>query len=442
MLAVLSLLLTAAPALAAEPGYEDRLLAWGLQQQERELEPNPDGKKIEEILVSAEEIITRADFFPTILNLLHVRSREGVIRREVLAQPGDLWDPTQIAENERILRRMFIFAIARIVPVKGKAGGVALLVVTQDRWSLRLESDFNVVGDLLQLLQLGLSEQNFLGRNLHLVVNFLLKLDTVQFTESLEEPRVFGSQLSFLERASIVVNHHTGRAEGTSGALTLGKPLRSLDEKWGFGVDGFWNLRTRRTYCGAQVCQLASDDGSTKVPIVYNVRNLGVQADLTRSFGKEWKVDLTAAVGGYAHQYGPTPDAALTSDQAALLKDRILPRSEDAAYVLGFFRAYKADFRVLKNIDTFELSEDYQVGPLFQAGVRYALPLLNSHFVELGTAIRYRWLAAENVLTATLAAAVRVVPGGVPVNRHLAGELVEVSPPFEGGRWVAGERNL
>ena len=269
------------------------------------------------------------------------------------------------------------------------------------------------------------------------IAYFLLKLDTVQFTESLQEPRVFGSQLSFFERASIVVNHHTGRAEGTSGALTLAKPLRSLDEKWGFGVDGFWNLRTRRTYCGAQVCQLASDDGFTKVPIVYDVRNLGVQADLTRSFGKEWKVDLTAAVGGYAHQYGPTPDAALTSDQAALLKDRILPRSEDAAYVLGFFRAYKADFRVLKNIDTFELSEDYQVGPLFQAGVRYALPLLNSHFVELGTAIRYRWLAAENVLTATLAAAVRVVPGGVPLNRHLAGELVEVSPPFEGGRWVA-----
>ena len=76
MLAVLSLLLTAAPA-AADPGYEDRLLTWGLQQQERELEPNPDGKKIEEILVSAEEIITPGDFFPRLLNYLHMRTREG-----------------------------------------------------------------------------------------------------------------------------------------------------------------------------------------------------------------------------------------------------------------------------------------------------------------------------------------------------------------------------
>ncbi|MBS1151059.1 MAG: hypothetical protein H6Q89_2757, partial [Myxococcaceae bacterium] len=70
---------------------------------------------------------------------------------------------------------------------------------------------------------------------------------------------------------------------------------------------------------------------------------------------------------------------------------------------------------------------------------RYAIPTFtNTHFVEAGAAIRYRWLSAnENVLTATVAAAARFVPGGPTVNRHLAAELVNVSPPFEGGRLVA-----
>ncbi len=438
MLAVLALVLCAEPAPAPEKGYEDRLVAWGLAKQDREVEPSPDGKVIEEILVSAEEIITRADFFPSILNVLHVRSREGIIRREVLPKVGESWDPAQIADNERILRRMFIFSIARIVPVKGRAGGVALLVVTQDRWSLRLESDFNVVGDILQLLQLGLSEQNFLGRNQHVGVNFLLKLDTVQFTESFEEPRVLGTRLDFFERASIVVNRQTGKPEGTSGRVTLGIPIISLRQTWGGTLDGSWNVRTRRTFCGPQVCQLESADGATQVPIVYDVRNGGLDLEATRSFGTDWKLDVTAALGGYSHKYAAPLGSALTPDQLALLSDQILPRSEDATYVLGYVRAFKAEFQVMKNIDTFELSEDYQIGPLFQAGVRYAFPLFTaSHFVELGTAIRYRWLAHENLVTATIAGGVRLVPGGIPVNRHVAAELTEVSPPLEAGRLVA-----
>lgn len=439
MLTVLALVLCAEPAAGAEHGYEDRLVAWALEQQQRELEPAPEGKKIEEILVSAEEIITPGDFFPRLLNYLHMRTREPRIRQEVLNVPGDTWDSKQIAENERILRRMVIFSIARIVPVKGRAGGVALLVITQDRWSLRLESNFNVVGDILQLLQLGLSEQNFLGRNQHLAVNFLLKLDTIAFTESFEEPRMFGSRIDFLELATLIVNRQTGKPEGTSGQVSVGRPLVTLDQSWGFSVDGSWNLRTRRTFCGSRVCQLSSEDSATKVPVVYDVRNFGLQAELTRSFGREWKLDITGALGGYSHLYGPTPGANLTADQYALLQDRVLPRSEDATYVLGYFRAYRAEFKVLKNIDTFELSEDYQVGPLFQVGVRYAVPLAPTlvHFAELGSAIRYRWVTGDNVVTATLAGGIRLVPGGTAVNRHVAAEVVEITPPFEGGRFVA-----
>ena len=57
----------------------------------------------------------------------------------------------------------------------------------------------------------------------------------------------------------------------------------------------------------------------------------------------------------------------------ALLREQVLPRSDDATYVSGFFRFFKAEFAVLRNIDTYDLSEDYQMGPVLQVGVRWAI---------------------------------------------------------------------
>jgi hypothetical protein len=439
LFAVLALVVAAAASDGAEAGYEDRLVAWALEQNPgRAVELHPDGLKVEEVLIAAEEVFSASDPWPNLLNVFHVRTREGVIRREVLLAAGDRWDASRIEETERILRRLFIFAVAKVIALKGHEGGVALLVVTKDRWSLRLNSDFNLVGNLLQLLRLRPTEQNFLGRNQQVLIDFLLKLDTLAISQQFQERRLFGSHLSFGESAGIIVNRQTGAFEGSSGEVLFGLPLVSLAQRWAFGVDGGWNFRTRRVFCGARLCQVSSDDLGVKVPRAYQVRNFNAGADLTRSFGRDWKTDLTFAIGGYSVRYAAPNGSALDPDQLALLESQVLPRSEDATYVLAKVRFFKADFRVLKNFDTFELSEDYQVGPLLQAGVRCAIPTFTkTQFVEAGAAIRYRWLSSnENVLTATVAAAARFIPGGPTVNRHLAAELVNASPIFEGGRLV------
>jgi hypothetical protein len=432
--AVLGLLLATAAG-AEEAGYEERLVSWGLTAQGRELEPDPQGKRIEEVLVAAEEVFSATDPWPNFLNIFHFRTREHVIRREVLLEVGESWDPTRVAETERNMRRLFIFAVVKVVPVKGRAGGIGLLVVTKDRWSLRTNSDFNLVGSLLQLLQVQATEQNFLGLNQQVVVDFLLRLDTLRISEQFIERRLFGTFLKLDETVGIILNRQTGKPEGSLASVLFGKPLVSLDQEWGFRAEGGWTIRTRRTFCGAQLCE--AEGLNTRVPFAYDLSSVYGEASVIRSFGREWKSDLTAGVGGYGRRYVAPSSMMLTPDQLVLLEQKVLPRSEDATYLLGYFRLYKADFRVLKNIDSFELSEDYQIGPLIQAGARWAVPTFTTtHFVELGAAVRYRWLAAQNVLTASIAGAVRLVPGGPAVNRHVAGELLNVSPPFEGGRLV------
>lgn len=117
---------------------------------------------------------------------------------------------------------------------------------------------------------------------------------------------------------------------------------------------------------------------------------------------------------------------------------KYLPRSETVTYVSAFARAFPADFKILRNIDSFELSEDFQLGWLGQAGVRYAFPLpfAPAHFIEMGAAVRYRFYKADDLFTVSVSGAMRVRPGETTANRRLAAEVINYSPAFYGGRFV------
>lgn len=436
----MTLLLAAALAalpIAQDTNYEDRLVAWGLSQHGRELEPSPEGKVVEEILVSVEDVIGPEDPYPGFLNVFHARTREEVVRREVMQQPGAAWDAHRVLETERNLRRLFFIAVSRVVTVKGTNGGVALLVVIKDKWSLRLSNSFTLIGPLLQYLQLQLIEVNFNGWGQQLAVNTVVRLDTFSVGQLFIERRLFSTRWYFGEAASLIFNRLTGALEGTQGSVSIGQPIINLDPQWGFVVDGTWNVRRRRTFRGASVWQVpfTDENGETTVPLIYDVREYEGKAELTRSFGRELKLDVSATLGAWSRQYTPT---VADEAQAAFLTARYLPRSESVTYAQAYFRAFPADYRVLKNIDTYELSEDFQLGWLAQGGVRYAFPLpfAPSHFIEVGGALRYRFYRWDNLLSVSVAGAMRIRPGQEIANRRLAAELTNYSPQFWGGRLV------
>jgi hypothetical protein len=202
--------------------------------------------------------------------------------------------------------------------------------------------------------------------------------------------------------------------------------------------DGSWNVRTRRVFRGASVWQVPYPDEASgeTVPLVYAVREFAGEATATRSFGRELKVDVSASLGGYSRQYTPT---LVDGAQAEWLKTNYLPRSENVTYLSGYVRAFPSTFRVLRNLDTFELSEDYQLGWVAQGGARWAFPLpfAPSNFVELGASLRYRFYAADDLFTVTVAGGVRLRPGLEPANQRLTAEVSNYSPQFYGGRFVA-----
>jgi outer membrane protein assembly factor BamA len=439
-----------APVPATEPSqddaqrtqdnYEEALVAWALSRQERALEPAPEGKVLEEVLVFTEEVVAESDPYPDFLNLFHIRTRDEVVRREVLLQPGQPYTSALVEETARNLRALRLFSVVRLVPVKGRAPGtVALLAVTKDLWSLRLNSDFSAVGSLLQYLRLQGTEQNFLGRGKKLAVDFTLRLDTLSFGQSYTDPRVLGSRWSLSESAALIIGRESGKPEGSRGSVAVSRPLYSLSTPWSTSTSVAWNVETNRVYRGADIWQLPFPDGPA-VPYVYRTEEVAGGVSYTRSYGLRYKWNVGGTLGAYHYAYDPPSTSMLTDAQQAWFRRNYLPRAEDAGYASLSLRAFEARYEVLRDVDSYALSEDFQMGHSVSATLRYAPPVFgaDSHFTELGLAARYRVRLGEALTTVSAAGAIRrqLGEGAGWSNRRWATELVQVSPKVLGGRFV------
>ncbi len=430
--------LAASPGAPSVQGPEEQLVQWGLKRRDARIDPAPDGKLIGEIFIEREEIFPESN--PKLFDVLHLKTRDQVVRREVLLTPGEPWDARRALETERNLRRIFILSVAKVVPIVSRDGHVDVLVVTQDKWSLRLSNSFTLIGTLLQFLQLTLVEVNFNGWGQRLSLDTTLRLDTFAVGQSFTERRLFGSRWSFSEAANLVFNRQTGAVEGSVGEVITGYPIITLDQPWGFLVDAAWNVRKRRIFRGASVWQLPYPDasGTERVPFQFDQTELGLDAIVTRRLGSAVKVDLTVDLGAYVRRYVPMKESKLTDEQGDWLTRSYLPRSENAAYLEAIATAFTNDYRVLKNLDTFVLSEDLQLGFRFTAGARWAFPspLTTQHFLEVGAAGRYSLYAGDDLLVLAASGGARLRPGTTTVNERFAAQLLNYSPQFFGGRFV------
>ncbi len=98
----------------------------------------------------------------TLANRLHVRTSESVIRRELLFDVGDCFDPIRLEESERLLRGYPFIARADIYAIQQPGGAYHVVVDTEDEWSTQLETRLDL-SQGLDFQGADLREQNFLG---------------------------------------------------------------------------------------------------------------------------------------------------------------------------------------------------------------------------------------------------------------------------------------
>ena len=468
-----------ASALDLKKRYERDLIRWALDQRGLTEDPHPDGKRIEKIVVVRENVIAKSDPWPNLLNIFHIKTRDYIVRQELLLKVGDAWEKEKVAETERNLRGLFILAVARTVACRSKKPGhVVLLVVTKDIWSIRLNIIFSQTGPVVKLAEFTPTEANFLGRNKRLSAHLRVSQftfsgpvvrDHVAIGQRYFDPRVLGSRLRLSQAFDVIVDGKVpcGGSEGgrtnlwcadtTSGAiagvfasLSLSRPLYSLDTKWGFALSGSVDIRQRRRFLQSgdgglslSTIELAKD---LHVPYVYDGRRLQTQVSFTRRYGKKLKHDLSWGVLAYRLQYKPPENFPFARAVKEFFAANFLPRSESAA---AFFLGYDLSttrFIRLRNVRGFALSEDYAIGPQFSISASFGNNLERStqSFISLTSSAAYRWYMGGDMLTISASASARIQPeieeagfSGPLLNKRLELGIGNISPTLGVGRFHA-----
>lgn len=171
-----------------------------------------------------------------IANNIHIRTRDVVVRRELLFDTGELFDQELVEQTERNLRALSFLRDARVETVEVDANGdgqpdrVDVRVMTWDTWSLAPRIDFQQVQDRT-IWELGASEKNLFGLGKSVTVTHRTNLDRTIDRVSYTDPQLVGSNVSLLASLSKL-------SDGNEQALILNRGHLSLRDPWAWSVGG------------------------------------------------------------------------------------------------------------------------------------------------------------------------------------------------------------
>ncbi|HWN70363.1 MAG TPA: hypothetical protein VNM90_22135 [Haliangium sp.] len=437
-------------------GYERQALDRALALRGLEVEPAPDGKILRVIHVDNQSVFTDGEGMLTWLNALHRTTREDVIEREVLLRPGQRWDEAVIEDSKRRLRDPRFTSLVVMVPVRApEPDRVDLLVVTRDIWSLRLNSSYEIQnGDLVRLL-IAPAESNLLGLRKHLALLFDLDQGAYSMGPHYLDTNIGGSRLRLDARSAVVFSREQGELEGTRNEIALTYPLWSLQRHWGANLTVVHFDDIRRDYQGLELRPRdleGTPDVQETVPYIYDRRSTQIDTSAIRSLGDDVKQYLRF---GYElvitrpelHDLGPTAEQCAGTplpDCVRLFREEVLPRSERTSALYTEYSVFTPSFETYRNVDTYDLPEERQLGPDLRVGMAVARKFLGSEQDFLRLSAQTGWtspLGPNGFANTTLSATSRLQDGDL-VNSDIQASVVAVSPTLLDRLRVVGRAEL
>jgi hemolysin activation/secretion protein len=167
--------------------------------------------------------------FPySVANLLHLRTREEVVRRELLFAEGDVYRPELLAETERNLRRFPFLRFVRVEASEPRDGLVDVTVHTIDAWTTKLQFNVGSSGGKATG-SAGVVEDNLLGLGKSFSAFYVIDSERASTRLQYQDPRLLGRFLS------LTLGYSTG--EGLRRIQTqLVRPFHSTLTRWSWGA--------------------------------------------------------------------------------------------------------------------------------------------------------------------------------------------------------------
>lgn len=420
--------------------YEAAKILQALQKVHGTLDPEAEGKILEGVDVVSLEVIEDEDPAPRVLNVFHTTTRQSVLRREVLLSIGDRYRQYRVDETVRSLRLFQQLSLVLAAPIKGKnPGGVRLLLVTKDVWSIRTNLDVKLGAAGLDLFRFEPTERNLGGTLDSVLTRFELYPKTISLGGGYFVPRIADKKIEVITDAMVVINRDSGHAEGSYGRVSATTPQLSADTPWLWNVATLWQNVYVRRYVGAK---LATFDAprtpeNDLVPDVHHLRAMTISGGIVRSYGLAYKLDITFGAELNTREFvGLDPnryDPIVVADYRA----KRLPTSDSRAAPYIQVRAYESRFLRLHDYDLLGLQEDYRIG--YDAWLR-AYPVTSAigstrDFVGVDAAAQYIVPLKSGFTRATAEVLTELQGDGVPTFTY-AGDIALVSPTLPFGRIV------
>jgi len=314
-------------------------------------------------------------FLFKLVNRLHYRTRQHVVRRELLLQKGDPFSWELAEETARNLRNRLAIYQARVGVRRLQDDRLLLGVTTTDQWSLAggveikrdgNETDYRLWGE----------EKNLLGRNLFASVEYFMEAtEDDYFATRFIDERVLNRPFRF-------IFGYSNSATGSYTQFSFSRPFYNLRQRFGFNIS---MLAT-----GGRV-----DNYRNEVRISESDR----EGDLA-SFQAEYRFGSykrkLSLIGQHTYRYEDVFANRILADNADDSATAISGLPIDSVYHENRLAVQlsNVDFMTGKHIDGYGYVEDITTGQIFLVGFTRAFePDYDEYLydaVELQLSQRYR----------------------------------------------------
>ncbi|MFK7885547.1 MAG: POTRA domain-containing protein [Gammaproteobacteria bacterium] len=278
-------------------------------------------------------------------NKLHKTTRQSVIASQLLFAPGDVFDPRELQESERILRSNQFLFDAAVVPVAYENGRVDVKVTTRDLWSIEPALSWSRSGGENQVV-IGIEDENFLGTGALIGALYERDLDR-------RSRQIYFSDRQVGRRWLSVFGNLSDNSDGHRYVFGIGRPFFALDTRRAWGVTLVDNDRVDSLYrLGDELVDYRHDETFADVWA-------GWSRGLIDGWVKRWRVGMVAN----DNEFALPPEG---------IRAGLVPPNRNLVYPYVSIDVVEDNFIKAANVQQMARTEDFFLGARYGATIGYA----------------------------------------------------------------------
>lgn len=287
---------------------------------------------------------------------LHARTRQQVIRWQLLFVSGDKYSRRVLEESERLLRQASYFYDASVRPIAYHDGRVDVLVKTRDVWTLDPGFSYGRSGGT-NSIGFQVQELNAFGYGAAITAGRSSNVDRTTTQFGIQDANIEGSRIGV--QALYAVN-----SDGYQRDLFVDRLFYALDARWTGGLAGTNDLRVDSLYDrGNIIDQFQEHDEFARV---YGGWSHGLQDG--------WVTHWTI---------GATSDDRQFESAPAWTGANLVPVDRKLVYPWVRYELVQDDFLKYHNYNEIERTEDFYLGTRLLAQLGWSDPAFGANITGL-----------------------------------------------------------